>query len=136
VTDTSVDVLVDRSRRLAVIDPDGREALVSIGAAVFNLRVALGAARYRTAVLRLPTDDREVAARVTAAGTARRTSKAASALTAAIPGRHTNRRPFADRPIPFETMEELRSAAATEGVTLLKVVRGLAMTRWRPPAGR
>jgi nitroreductase len=121
VTDAAVDVLADRSRRLAVIDPDGREMLVSIGAAVFNLRVALGAARYRTAVVRMPAGDPDVAARVTATGTAGRPSKAARALAAAIPGRHTNRRPFADRPVPFGTMEELRGAAAAEGATLLNV---------------
>jgi len=121
ITDTAVDVLADRSRRLAVIDPDGRELLVSVGAAVFNLRVALGAARYRTAVLRMPVADPDVAARVTTTGTAGRPSKAARALAAAIPGRHTNRRPFADRPVPFATLEELRSAAAMEGARLLKV---------------
>lgn len=121
VTDAVVEVLADRSRRLAVIDPDGREMLVSVGAAVFNLRIALGAARYRTALLRMPIGDPEVAARVTATGAAGRPSKAARALAAAIPGRHTNRRPFADRPVPFGTLEELRGAAAAEGATLLKV---------------
>jgi nitroreductase len=121
VTDAVVEVIADRSRRLTVIDPEGREMLVSVGAAVFNLRVALGAARYRTAVLRMPAGDPDIAARVTATGAAGRPSKAARALAAAIPGRHTNRRPFADRPVPFDTIEELRGAASAEGATLLKV---------------
>jgi hypothetical protein len=36
-------VFVDRRCQLAVIDPDGREMLISVGAAVFNLRVAVRA---------------------------------------------------------------------------------------------
>src|SRR6266508_3751998 len=36
-----VDVYADRTRQLEVIDPSGRELLISVGAAVFNLRVAI-----------------------------------------------------------------------------------------------
>jgi hypothetical protein len=36
-----VDVIVDRRRQLAVADPDGREMHISVGAALFNLRVAV-----------------------------------------------------------------------------------------------
>src|SRR5262245_5767701 len=39
----AVDVLADRRRRLATLDPEGREMFVSVGAAVFNLRVAVRA---------------------------------------------------------------------------------------------
>jgi hypothetical protein len=34
-------VFADWGRRLEVIDPSGRELLISVGAAVFNLRVAM-----------------------------------------------------------------------------------------------
>jgi nitroreductase len=121
VGEDAVDVLVDRSRRLAVLDPDGREMLVSIGAAVFNLRVAFGAAGHRTSVRRMPDDaDPDLAARVTI-GAAGRPARAAQALAAAVPGRHTNRRPFADRRVPYVTMEELRGAAAMEGASLVEI---------------
>jgi nitroreductase len=39
----TVDVLVDRRRQLHTLDPDGREMFVSVGAAMFNLRVAVRA---------------------------------------------------------------------------------------------
>jgi nitroreductase len=116
---TAVEVRVDRSRRLTVLDPDGREMFVSVGAAVFNLRVALAAAGYRTTVHRADTDP-DVAARIVV-DAAEEPSAAARALHAAIPRRHTNRRPFADRRIPYGTMEELRGAAAAEHASLLDV---------------
>lgn len=116
----SVDVRVDRGRRLHVLDPDGREMFISAGAAVFNLRVALAAAGHRTSVHRVPGADPDLAARIVV-GTAQPPSGAALALNAAIPRRHTNRRPFADRQIPYGTMEELRGAATAEGASLLDV---------------
>jgi nitroreductase len=117
----TVDVLADRRRQLATLDPEGREMFVSIGAAVFNLRVAVRA-HGRQPQVRLVPDPGEpdLAARmsirddVPAAG-------AALALAAAIPRRHTNRRPFADKPVPYGTLEELAAAAAAESATLLVV---------------
>jgi hypothetical protein len=120
ISGATIEVLVDRSRRLRILDPDGREMFVSVGAAVFNLRVALAAAGYRTSVYRTPENDADVAARVTVVA-AEEPSGAALALHAAIPRRRTNRRPFADRPIPYGTMEELRGAATAERATLLDV---------------
>jgi nitroreductase len=118
VGDGVVDVLADDRRRLAVLDPDGREMHVSVGAAVFTLRVALSAAGRPSTVHLTPQPD--VAARLTL-GPATEPSRAARALAGAIPRRHTNRRPFADKPIPFGTMEELSGAATAEGATLLPV---------------
>src|SRR5689334_11811216 len=37
----AVDVLLDRERQMHVADPSGRELTLSVGAAVFNLRVAM-----------------------------------------------------------------------------------------------
>lgn len=116
----TIEVCVDRSRQLGVLDPDGREMFVSVGAALFNLRVALAAAGYGTTVYRTPENDLDIAARV-AVGAAEEPSGAALALHAAIPRRHTNRRPFARRRIPFGTMEELRGAATAERASLLDV---------------
>ena len=41
IRDGGIDVFADWDRQLRVIDPSGRELLISIGAAVFNLRVAM-----------------------------------------------------------------------------------------------
>jgi nitroreductase len=114
-----VDVLVDRQRQLHTLDPDGREMFVSVGAAVFNLLIAVRA-HGRQASVRLSPNPAEpdLAARVTI-GRAASALPAARALAKAIPHRHTNRRPFADKPVPNETIEELADAATTEGTTLL-----------------
>src|SRR5258707_1068424 len=47
-----IDVLADRQRRLRAIDPRGRELLISVGAAILNLRVAI-LGHGRTPVLRV-----------------------------------------------------------------------------------
>ena len=52
VTPAGVDVYADRSRILGVVDPAGRELLMSVGAAIFNLRTGM-LAHGRQRVLRL-----------------------------------------------------------------------------------
>jgi hypothetical protein len=116
-----VDVLVDRRRQLAALDPEGREMLVSVGAAVFNLRVAVRARGRENQVRFMPDPgEPDLAARVTLERAAE-PSAGALALADAIPRRHTNRRPFADRPVPHGTMEELAAAAMIEGAVLVEV---------------
>ena len=117
--DRAVDVLVDTRRRLTVLDPQGREMFVSVGAALFNLRVALRS-RGRQAQVQLMPDPTEpdLAARVVAPPAIGQ-SPTALALAGAIPRRHTNRQPFADRPVPDEVMAELSAAATAENATLV-----------------
>jgi nitroreductase len=118
IRDDGIDVLIDRRRQLLTIDPDGREMHVSVGAAVFNLRVAL-AAQGRTAEVELAPDwyDDSLAARVRL-GDATEAGPAALALFDAIGRRHTNRRPFADTPLAEPVAAELRTAARLEHATL------------------
>jgi Nitroreductase family len=116
-----VDVLVDRSRQLPTLDPDGREMLVSVGAAVFNLRVAVRAYGRENQVWFMPDpSEPDLAARITLESTVAPPA-GALALAEAIPRRHTNRRPFADRPVPYGTMEELAAAAELENAVLVPV---------------
>ena len=118
IRDDGVDVLADRSRRLGVLDPDGRELLISVGAAVFNLRVAM-LARGRTPVVRLlpGSPDPDLVARVSV-GAPVRVSPTARLLDQAIARRRSNRRPFADIAVPAEVLTELADAVAAEGGTL------------------
>jgi nitroreductase len=118
VTPLGVDVLADRSRRLQVIDPAGRELFMSVGAAVLNLRVAM-LAHGRQPVLRLLPDGpgSDLVARVTP-GAYVRPTETARMLAAAIPRRHTNRRPFADVPVAPHLLVELAQAAGVEGAAL------------------
>ena len=113
-----IDVLADRSRRLDVIDPTGRELLISVGAAILNLRVAI-LGHGRVPILRIFPDPRQpdLVARVTI-GPVTVPDPTARALLAAIPRRHTNRRPFTGLAVPGTVIDELTAAAAAEGAAL------------------
>jgi nitroreductase len=113
-----IDVYADPARRLDVIDPFGREMLISVGAAVFNIRLAMRQ-HGRTPTLRVLPDPAEpdFAARVVPGGFAA-PDAAFAALAEAIPRRHTNRRPFARVVVPAAVMEDLVTAASAEGATL------------------
>lgn len=114
----AVDVYADPPRRLPVLDPAGREQLISVGAALFNLRLALRQAGYRSDVTLFPApEDTDLVARVTAIHPAPVTPTV-EALAAAIPHRHTNRRPFAHTPVPADVLEQFRDAARKEGAAL------------------
>jgi len=117
----AIDVLVDRTRQLAVLDPEGREMFVSVGAAVFNLRVAVRAHGHETSVQLTPDPDEPDLVATVSKEKPAAAPGGVTAMLDAIPRRHTNRRPFADKPVPFAIMQELTGAAAAEGAALLDV---------------
>ena len=113
-----VDVYADPSRRLSVLDPSSREQLISVGAALLNLRLAIRQAGYRSDFNLFPEpDERDLVARVTV-GHPSNPSLTVSALAAAIEHRHTNRNPFARVPVAPDVLEDLRRAARQEGAVL------------------
>jgi len=116
--DGSIDVYADRRRQLDVLDPVGRELLISVGAAVFTLRLALrGAGRLSDLHLFPDADDPDLAARVIVGRPAVPTPEV-TALAAAIANRHTNRWPFARAVVPADVLAQLTKAARLEGATL------------------
>jgi hypothetical protein len=119
--DTTVDVLVDYQRRLQVADPDGREMHVSVGAALFNLRVAMLAHGRQPLVRLLPDPDQPDLAAVVAVGPEAAVDADTRALAEAVPHRHTNRRPFGSAPIPEAVQAALVAAAQVEGGSLVLV---------------
>ncbi|MBM2616345.1 nitroreductase family protein [Actinoplanes sp. LDG1-06] len=119
ISDTGVEVHADPDRRLTVVDPYGREQRISLGAAVFTLRLAMRRAGHRTSVTLFPDRRRpELVARVTVTG-AQPPPPASEALAAAIVHRHTNRWPFAHIPVGPKVTDRLRDAARREGAVLL-----------------
>jgi nitroreductase len=121
----TIDVFADRGRRLAVLDPDGRELLISVGAAILNLRVAI-LAHGRIPMLHLLPDRAEpdLAARVTL-GPRIDPPATARMLAEAIPRRHTNRNPFKPIGVPADALADLCDAATTELGRLVIVDSGV-----------
>ncbi|MEV0902218.1 nitroreductase [Actinoplanes sp. NPDC049802] len=118
VVPPAVEVYADPHRLLPVTDPDGREQLISVGAAVFTLRLAIRRAGYEVDCDLLPDPrDPALAARVTA-GRPLAADPTTEALAAAIPYRHTNRWPFARVAVPDRVVEKLQDAAESEGAEL------------------
>lgn len=117
--DRSVDLRADRERCLSVVDPDGRELVMSCGAALGHLRVALDRHGLEHAVVALPDPrDADLLARVHLTGGTCRPDDATPALYDAIPRRRTTRRPFEDRmPAPHDLMA-CAAAALAEGARL------------------
>lgn len=94
-----IEVYADYSRRLPLMDPDDRELLMSVGAAIFNLRVAASHFGYETEVLH---ESHTEGTGPIAIVTLRETCGPDLALRSLFPAiqlRRTNRQPFDARPI-------------------------------------
>ncbi|MEU8233165.1 nitroreductase [Actinoplanes sp. NPDC048967] len=118
LSEGAIEVLADRSRQLAVADGAGWALRVACGAATFNARLALAARGTPAAITLLPRDaDGDVIARLTP-GSPRPPTYPEQALAAAIPRRHSHRRPFWPDAVPSQARVELIEAARAEGAWL------------------
>jgi Nitroreductase family len=117
VSDDAIELYADPRRKLQV-DPVGREMLISCGAALFGLRLAVRSLGYQPKVDLLPDQGRlRLLARVRlSAGTP--PTPAERRMLDAIPHRHTHRGPFADEPLPDGLLAALQHDALAEGATL------------------
>lgn len=116
-----LELLADRDRQLRVIDPDGRELMISCGCALFNARVAVAAARSEIAVERFPDPDSpDLLARITLSERSAPWTPLVR-LEPAIELRHSNRRDFFEKDVPEEIEYELLAAAAAEQATVVGV---------------
>lgn len=114
----ALELRADRQRQLSVVDPDGRLLTLSCGAALHHARVALAGDGVTAEVSRLPeSTDPDLVAHVRFTGT-EVAAPAAIRAQQAIALRRTDRRPFADVPVPVDVIEELRIAAEREGAHL------------------
>ncbi|MFC4003488.1 Acg family FMN-binding oxidoreductase [Prauserella oleivorans] len=114
-----IDVLLDETRILGVCDPGAREATLACGAALLNIRLVLAARGHASEVRIQPDPARpRLLARVHVGGP-HRPAPDELRLATAIGHRHTNRRPFLDRPVPTAVRHTLVMAAHAEGGQLL-----------------
>jgi hypothetical protein len=116
-----MELRADRTRQLTVLDPRGRELVQSVGAALFNVRVALAHAGWGAEIERLPSpDDPDLLAAVRPVLSA--PDPALAALAPAVTLRRTNRRRFTGAHVPDTVLRRLTEIAELEGVLLVPVV--------------
>ncbi len=112
---SDIDVFAVPERSPAVLDPSSRETLLSLGASLLNLRLAVSALGRMPGVQFLPSpEDRTHVARLRVGGPGR-ISELERPLYEAIGTRRTSRAPFTDEHVPEEQFAHLQDAAAAEG---------------------
>ncbi|MTD54607.1 Acg family FMN-binding oxidoreductase [Amycolatopsis pithecellobii] len=124
IGDRTVHLYADPGRHLTETDPDGRDLLMSCGAALHHLRVGFAALGWRAQVHRLPNPaepDHLAAVELHRHEPAPEEIE----LAAAIPRRRTDRRRHSSWPVPAEHIELMARRAAHEG-TLLRRADGTA----------
>ncbi|WP_460072853.1 Acg family FMN-binding oxidoreductase [Streptomyces sp. YKOK-I1] len=116
--DRGIEVHADGARRLPLADPVGRELVISCGAALFNVRLAVRHLGFAPVVAYFPRPaDPAFLARV-AWGAYRRPSPEDERLFGALRRRHTVCGPFLAEPLPRSLADELRDHAHRAGATL------------------
>ncbi|MFC5235965.1 Acg family FMN-binding oxidoreductase [Pseudonocardia zijingensis] len=124
----SVHLYADLRRWLPATDAQGRDLIVSCGAALHHLRVALAAAGLASSLRRMPnpTEPNHLAALELHP---RPAGDAELALAAAISRRRTDRRRFVDWEVPAAFIDELIERAAGQGVLLRAVTEAAPRAR-------
>src|SRR5947209_9138282 len=107
----SVHLFADRTRRLPVIDPDGRELTISCGAALHHAQVAFRALGWRPEVHRLPNPANRDHLAAIELHRLTPIDRRALDLASAAATRHTDRRPFLPAAVPPHLIDRLAGAA-------------------------
>lgn len=119
VGEDEIQVLVDRTRRLKVADPDQRELYISVGCALENLLIAAEHFGYGHQVAYLPEPaNEELAATVKFMPHGEPSPFREPALFDTISSRHTNRKVYEERPIPQSDLQHLQNRCVEEGIWL------------------
>ena len=123
-----IELFADPGRKLSS-DPLGREMLLSCGAALFGLRLAIRSLGYRPVVTLLPDPGRlRLLARVALATGAPMTAREREMLNA-VPHRHTHRGAFSPGPLPPGLLVGLQHDAIAEGAMLALVQSSIEYER-------
>jgi len=122
-TDSALEIYADRSRQLSVLDPTGRQLLISCGCAVFNARVSLAAQDCQAVVDRFPDPQRpDLIARLSIAQAPPAWAELGE-LDRYIVHRQTNRRHYEDDQVPPDVLHQLTQAVEAEQARLFPVTR-------------
>jgi nitroreductase len=121
----AIELYADPSRQL-LVDPDGREMIISCGAALYGLRLAVRTLGYLPEVELLPGPARQQPLARVRLGLAAPMTHDERKILAAVPHRHTHRGPFEADPLPDGLLARLRDDACAEGAILAQVEPGPA----------
>jgi hypothetical protein len=116
VTNDSILVFADRSRRLQVADRDQRELYISLGCALENLIVAADHFGYNSSVAYFPGDEDLVAKVVLQPAANPSNPSRDTRLFYAITSRQTNRNPYEPRAISESDLETIKSLSSDADV--------------------
>jgi hypothetical protein len=128
VTGEEVGLRADAERKLRVGDAEGREMVISCGAALFTMRIAMRAAGYEPVVRIMPDPDRPALLATVKVGPAVEPDERTLILAAEIERRRTHRAGFTRLPVPDRLIEALVKSAAVENATLTPVADPDAVT--------
>jgi nitroreductase len=120
VGEHAIDLYADPSRKLSQ-DRDGRQMLISCGAALFGLRLAVRGLGYLPAVSLFPDPAHPGLLARVALGPAAPVTEAERRMLTALPHRHSHRGAFDPGPLPVGLLPGLQHDALAEGATLALV---------------
>jgi nitroreductase len=120
VGDASLHLYSDASRHLPSTDPDGRDMILSCGAALNHCVVALAAIGWQAKVARMP-NPAEPSHLAAIELLPHAPDSVDIALAAAIPRRRTDRRHYSSWSVPVGDLALMAARAARNGVTLRPV---------------
>ena len=110
-----LELFANRRRQLAAGDPQGRQLMLSCGAALHHARIALAADGWAVHVARLPqASEPDLLATLVVSGRAPVTMESLR-LAYVMRTRHTDRRPVSEQPIPEVGLRAIEAAARSEG---------------------
>jgi hypothetical protein len=111
----TIELYANRTRAVPVVDPHDRELIMSCGAALYNLRIAIRHFGWADAVKIFPNpEDPDLLAHVWL-GNPRQETEEEYLLFATIPRRRTNRLPFQHREVPETLLSIMEQSVVQEG---------------------
>ncbi len=128
VSAAKIDLFADPPRKLR-LDPIGREMLLSCGAALFGLRLAIRSLGYHPEVKLLPDPSQLRLLASVSLHPGPPMTDAERAMLAAVSHRHTHRGPFTGGALPTRLAVALQQDALAEGAALAFVRKQIELSR-------
>ena len=116
-----VDLIADRSRQVVHADPDGRDLMLSCGAALHHLQVAAAGLGWHTRVVRCPDSEDQHLLASASFQPSHNTSSHGADLLSALTTRRTDRRRYTSWPLPAERLLSLAATGTLWGAQVLPV---------------